>query len=84
MVVVRLRYYAGARTAAGVAEEHIVLNGPGTVGTVLDEAIARHGLGLAKVLSACSFLLDGVTVRDRHMQITAGTQLDVLPPFAGG
>lgn len=84
MVVVRLKYYAGARTVAGVAEEHIVLNRAGTVGAALDAAIARRGPGLARVLSACSFLLDGVTVRDRQTRVMNGAQLDVLPPFAGG
>ena len=40
--------------------------------------------GLAKVLPACSFLLNGVALRDRSIEVGAGDELDVLPPFAGG
>ncbi|MGH3589402.1 MAG: MoaD/ThiS family protein, partial [Pseudonocardia sp.] len=37
-----------------------------------------------KVLTACSFLLDSVAVRDRATPLRSGAELDVLPPFAGG
>jgi molybdopterin converting factor small subunit len=36
------------------------------------------------VLTACSFLLDGVAVRDKANPLPDGSEVDVLPPFAGG
>ncbi|NUT54224.1 MAG: MoaD/ThiS family protein [Saccharothrix sp.] len=80
-----VRYFAGARAAVGVPEEGFEL--PGDTPTV-EAAIAavrgRHGEKLARVLPACSFLLDGVAVRDHDTPVSSGARLDVLPPFAGG
>jgi molybdopterin converting factor small subunit len=79
-----VRYFAGARAAAGTPEE-AVEPGPGTtVHDLLTQLTDRHGPDLAKVLSASSFLLDGVAVRDRDVTLHDGFVLDVLPPFAGG
>ncbi|MEV0680949.1 MoaD/ThiS family protein [Actinosynnema sp. NPDC050436] len=79
-----VRYFAGARAAAGVPDESVELPGTPTVAQVLDAVRARHGEALGRVLAACSFLLDGVAVRDRDTAVAAGAELDVLPPFAGG
>ncbi|MFY1635409.1 MoaD/ThiS family protein [Solwaraspora sp. WMMB335] len=79
---VTVRYFAGARAAAGCAEE--------TVPAGLDrlaftaELAARHGGRLARVLAVASFLVDGVTWRDHHTPLPSGAIVDVLPPFAGG
>lgn len=83
-ISVRLCYYAGARAAAGTAEEVLSLPAGGTVADALREAETRGGSALARVLPACSFLLDGVAVHDAAATLTDGVQLDVLPPFAGG
>jgi molybdopterin synthase sulfur carrier subunit len=81
-----VRYFAGARAAVGVADESIELGGDDgvTVGAAIDAVRHRHGEKLARVLPACSFLLDGVAVRDHDTPVLSGSQLDVLPPFAGG
>jgi len=97
-ITVTVRYFAAARAAAGVAEEALTVStahapprgrandGPRepSVGTVLEAAIGRHGLGLATVLRRCSFLLDEVAVHGTDTRVRAGQVLDVLPPFAGG
>jgi molybdopterin converting factor small subunit len=79
---VTVRYFAGARAAAGTGEEQA----PG--GLSLDDLLAelgtRHGEPLARILKASSFLVDGVACRDRGVELRAGTTVDVLPPFAGG
>lgn len=84
----RVRYFAGARAAAGVPEETVTLNRPGggapTVSDAIAAALNGRGEKLAEVLPACSFLLDGVAVRDRSTPISEDATLDVLPPFAGG
>ncbi|MDO9485199.1 MAG: MoaD/ThiS family protein [Actinomycetota bacterium] len=80
--VVRVRLFAAAKAAAGVAE---VLLEPGTIASISVELIARYP-ALATVLPACSFLIDGVQPSDPGgvAFIVAGSVLDVLPPFAGG
>lgn len=87
-VGVRVRYFAAARAAAGVAEE-VVRVGRSTevaptAGDAIDAVTAAHGDRLAAVVTACSFLLNGVAVRDRSVEVHDGAELDVLPPFAGG
>lgn len=82
---VKIRYFAGARAAAGVADEDLLLDtSDPTVALVVSTIGERHGAQLGKVLAASSFLLDGVAVRDTSTRVPAGSQLDVLPPFAGG
>ena len=39
---------------------------------------------MALVLQKCSYLCDGVAVRDRAIVLRAHQNIDVLPPFAGG
>ncbi|GLZ34312.1 molybdopterin synthase sulfur carrier subunit [Lentzea sp. NBRC 105346] len=80
----KVRYFAGARAAAGIADEDVELTGDVTVADVLAVVGERHGERLGRVLAASSFLLDGVAVRDRGVLVHAGAELDVLPPFAGG
>lgn len=84
MAEVTVRYFAGARAAAGVDVEQIPLAGGSTVNDVLTVLCDRHGPRLAQVLTASSLLLEEMAVRDRSQHVTAGNVLDVLPPFAGG
>lgn len=77
-----VRYFAGARAAAGgLAAET-------AAATTLDDLTRlltdRHGERLAVVLKAASFLVDGLACHDRRAALPAGATVDVLPPFAGG
>lgn len=83
-VTVQVRYFAGARAAAGIEEERITLPGGSTVADAARTISESHGEKLSGVLTACSFLLDGIAVRSPATRLPDGTQLDVLPPFAGG
>lgn len=86
-VTVRVRYFAGARAAAGVAAEDVSVPGDDqhtTVRAIRTDISHRHGPELNRVLTACGFLLDGVTVRNQDIPVPDGAELDVLPPFAGG
>ncbi len=79
-----LRYWAGARAAAGTAADEL---DAGSLADLLAEAVARHGDRLARVLSVCSFVVDGDPVGARpHGDVAVGPAalVDVLPPFAGG
>jgi sulfur-carrier protein len=84
VTVVTVRYFAGARAAAGVPSENVELPDGATVADVVELVTERHGETLARVLAACSFLLDSIAVRDRAAPVPPGAAIDVLPPFAGG
>ncbi|GAA3437963.1 MoaD/ThiS family protein [Kutzneria kofuensis] len=83
-MVLTIRYFAGAKAAAGVGDEQLTLPPESTVDDVLQLVRDRHGERLARVLTASSLLLDGIAVRDTRTPVAGGVELDVLPPFAGG
>jgi molybdopterin synthase sulfur carrier subunit len=80
---VTVRYFAAARAAAGFDDEIIGL-APGTTVGGLVMTLGARDPELAKVLSRCSYLCDGIAVRDMGMTLGDAQTLDVLPPFAGG
>lgn len=79
-----MRYFAGARAAAGVTSDVLELPDGARVSDALETVRLRHGDDLKRVLGACSLLLDAVAVRDLDAPLPADGELDVLPPFAGG
>ncbi len=76
--MITVRYFAGARAAAGVSTAELAAD------ISIAELTASASAELAKVLSASSFLVDGLSWRDRDATLPDGCTLDVLPPFAGG
>jgi sulfur-carrier protein len=82
-IQVTIRYFAAARAAAEAESETVVLR-PGTTVAELVERLAVPGTRLATVLSRCSYLCDGIAVRDETKALRSGNTIDVLPPFAGG
>ncbi|HSX66824.1 MoaD/ThiS family protein [Nocardioides sp.] len=79
---ITVRYWAGARAAAGVAEESYA--GPQSLEDLREAAIARHPESdrLAGVLAVCSVLVDGR--QPQGGEVGAGSVVEFLPPFAGG
>ena len=76
----RVRYFAQARDAAGVAIEDVP---GGTVDEVLAEAVARHGEPLRAVLATAAVWLDGEPCQADDPVSSAG-EVAVLPPVSGG
>jgi molybdopterin converting factor small subunit len=76
---VTVRYWAGARAAAGHDEEHLQAT---SVHEVVS-ALSQRSTKLAGVLALSSLLVDGRVVRT-DAPLTDGQILEVLPPFAGG
>lgn len=77
-----VRYFAGARAAAGGVSAE-----PAEAATLDDLTrllTDRHGDRLALVMKAASFLVDGLTCHDRAATLPEDATVDVLPPFAGG
>ncbi|GAA0967340.1 MoaD/ThiS family protein [Frigoribacterium faeni] len=88
-VTATLRFFAAARAAVGRDEQHVVVPAGEhpTVGRLLTEVRPVEGMSAADfrdVLLRCSFLVDGLTTRDREQLVSDGAVVDVMPPFAGG
>ena len=82
-VGITVRYFAAARAAAGSDSEQLTVPSGATVGELVD-GLGGRSRELARVLLRCSFLCDGLAVRDQAQPLQAGNTIDVLPPFAGG
>jgi molybdopterin converting factor small subunit len=82
-IPIAVRYFAAARAAAGAESETVTVRHGATVGELVD-GLAGRNTRLATVLSRCSYLCDGVAVRDDGAILHTGDTIDVLPPFAGG
>jgi molybdopterin converting factor small subunit len=80
---ITVRYFAAAREAAGLDTETLHVESETTVAGLID-SLSRRDSRIASVLSRCSFLYDGVAVRDFTIPLQPGYTIDVLPPFAGG
>ena len=78
---VTVRYFAGARAAAGVDTE---TRDAASLDQLVGQIVDAHGERMARVLTACSFLIDGTQAHDRAAALSPGAVVDVLPPFAGG
>ena len=84
MTTATVRFWAAAREAAGMSEEPYP---PGTLASIKEQAVVRHGARLGAVLDRSSFLVDGHPVGKRDhasVDVPAGAVREVLPPFAGG
>ena len=76
---VTVRFWAGARRAAGRASEQVVAPDIRALRALLGERPE-----LASVLAASSLLVDGVAPTADDVSLRDGAVVDVLPPFAGG
>ncbi|GAB3855491.1 MoaD/ThiS family protein [Nocardioides maradonensis] len=85
--VIRARYWAAARAAAGTPEEEVAVEGPITLADLRAELVRRHDGRLAEVLAVCSVLVGDRPVRSvdpAGVLVEAGETVEFLPPFAGG
>ncbi|MEU6718827.1 MoaD/ThiS family protein [Nonomuraea sp. NPDC046802] len=83
MAAGKIRYWAAAKEAAGVAEEPFEAI---TLGELMTK-ITQNRAELARVVARSSFLVDGSPVGKRaHDEVVLGegSTVEVLPPFAGG
>jgi len=82
-IPVTVRFFAAAREAAGADSGRLMLQPGATVSDAISELCGRSDR-MALVLQKCSYLCDGIAVRDRAEVLRPHQTLDVLPPFAGG
>ena len=85
---VTVRYWAGARAAAGTAEDAFEVSGTLTLSELVARVLERHpGDRMARTVAACSVLLGDRPVRSQDpntVQVEPGSVVELLPPFAGG
>ena len=84
MVTVSIRYWAGARAAAGVDRQQVEAV---SLADALEQVrLERSDSRFDRVLAASSLLVNGTTAHaaDLSVPLTESVELEVLPPFAGG
>lgn len=88
MQVITLRYWASARSAAGVDSETVEVSGAVSLLSLVKEALGRHpGTRLPEVLDCCSVLVGDRPVNTEdpdEVLVPPGAEVQFLPPFAGG
>ena len=72
---ITVRYFAAARAAAGSDSEQLTVR-PGATVRELVDGLGGRSRELARVLARCSFLCDGVAVRDQAQLLQAGNTID--------
>lgn len=82
-----VRYWAGAKAAAGTDHDVLPVPGPLSLAEVTARAAALHPGRLGSVLEVCSVLLGenpAGTDDPADVVVAPGTEVQYLPPFAGG
>ena len=85
---VTVRYWAGARAAAGTAQDVFDIPGATTLADVVRRVLEAHpDVQMAAVVTVCSVLVGDQPVGTRpheDVPIAPGDVVELLPPFAGG
>lgn len=88
MAHIRVRYWAAAKAAAGVAQDDLEVEGSLPLAEVVRRAVGLHpGTRLEEVLQVCSALVDDRPVKrldPATVLVDPGQSVEFLPPFAGG
>lgn len=79
---VQVRYFAAAAEAADRAEETLTLPADADLARLREVLVERYGERMEKILAVAAYLVDSELTRDPAGAV--GSQVDVLPPFAGG
>jgi molybdopterin converting factor small subunit len=85
---VTVRYWAGARAAAGTAEDSFDLTADVSLADLVGLVLERHpDERMARTVAVCSVLVGDRPVRSQDpdtVVIAPGSVVELLPPFAGG
>lgn len=82
--MIRIRYWAGAKAAAGTASEDV--DAPTPRQALAEAGRRRNDPAFDRVIGACSILIDGraAHAEDLDRPVSDPVELELLPPFAGG
>lgn len=86
MPMVTVNLYAAARASVGAASIQVGTQAQSGSLAAIVAAVCREHPDFAAVWPRCSFLIDGLAAHGDLATITVepGSEIDVLPPFAGG
>ena len=76
-----IRFFAAARAAVGVDE--VTVAAP-DLDAALRGVDASDPARWQALQERCSYLVDGISTRDRSTPLDGVALVDVMPPFAGG
>ena len=86
--IISVRYWASARSAAGVDSDRLAVEAPVTLTALLGLLVSLHPeRRLLPVLEACSVLVGDLPVSSEDpddVLVPPGASVEFLPPFAGG
>ena len=89
--LITVRFWAGAREAAGVGEITLTEAHGTSLESLLEQVLAavdpERRDRLSRVVGACSVLIDGQGIAGRtpaEVTVLPGQTVELLPPFAGG
>ncbi|MFT2753929.1 MoaD/ThiS family protein [Clavibacter sp. Sh2088] len=88
-MIVPVELFAAAAAVLGRTTDELDLPDDAALGDLMDALGARAAASedpanAAAVLARCTYLVKGVATTDRDAPLTAGSAVDVLPPFSGG
>ena len=88
-MIVPVELFAAAAAALGRTTDEFELPSSAVLGDLVDALGARAAASedpanASAVLARCTYLVEGVATTDRDAPLTAGSAVDVLPPFSGG
>ncbi|MBF4162550.1 MoaD/ThiS family protein [Nocardioides acrostichi] len=87
-MIITVRYWAGAKHAAGVDHDDLPVDGALSLAEVRARAVGLHPQGgLERVLAVCSCLIGEEPVGSgdpARVMVEPGSTVEFLPPFAGG
>ena len=85
---VTVRYWAGARAAAGIAEDTFDVEAEVSLSDLVGLVLERHPDDrMARTVAVCSVLVGDRPVRSQDpdtVVVAPGSVVELLPPFAGG
>ncbi|ROP61055.1 molybdopterin converting factor small subunit [Curtobacterium sp. PhB130] len=81
MTMTTMRFFAAARAAVGIDETTV---DAATLDGALRAVDAEDALRWEALQERCSYLVDGISTRDRSTPLDGVALVDVMPPFAGG
>lgn len=81
MTMTTIRFFAAARAAVGVDEATV---DAATLDQALRAVEATDAARWRALQERCSYLVDGLSTRDRTTPLAGVGLVDVMPPFAGG
>ena len=88
-MIVPVELFAAAAASLGRTTDALELPDGAVLGDLMDALGTRAArtddpANAAAVLARCTYLVEGVATSDRAAPLSAGSAVDVLPPFSGG